>query len=136
MPAVLKITLAILLSALLFAPAASASPESSVRHAVQDWKSAMRHSDGARACGRMTLHYRRAFIGAFIDSDPTYAGMGCESLVDWYGRLIYIEAEVKGWKPSKIRMHGTCADWKRESGGHSHTVKQDGRWKLAGPGRC
>ena len=72
MPAVLKITLAILLSALVFAPAASASPEPSVRRAVEDWKSALRPSDGDRACGRMTLHYRRAFMGAFIDSDPTF----------------------------------------------------------------
>ncbi len=144
MPAVLKLTLAILLSAFLCAPAASASAASdrkiasSVRHAVEDWKSAIRHSDGERACGRMTLRYRRQFIGAFIDSDPIFAGMGCESLIDSFGRRLYIEGEIKGTKPGKIRVHDSkCADWKRSRGDHFRVVKQDGRWKLAGPGhRC
>lgn len=143
MPAVLKVALAIVLSALVCAPAASASAASDreiaspVRHAVQDWKSAIRHSDGERACGRMTLRYRRQFIGAFIDSDPIFAGMGCASLIDAFGRRLYVEAEIKGSTPGKIRVHDSkCADWKRSRGDRFRVVKQDGRWKLAGAGAC
>jgi len=59
--------------------------------------------------------------------------MGSESLIDTFGRRLYIEAEVKGSKPGRIRMHGKCADWSELSGRHFRSVKQDGRWKLAGP---
>jgi len=138
MPAVPKIALAIVLSALVCAPAASASKASdmaAMQRAVTDFKSSLRHNDGERACSRMTLKVRKQLLAIIVAEIPGHAGAGCVRMMDLYGRDVYVE--FKG--PTKLRgmsaHHGNCVQW-RDSDGTAHGVKQRGRWKLAGSGGC
>ena len=118
----------------IIAPAsADASEADSVRHAVTELKSGLRHNDGPKACGRMTLRLRKQIIGIFVKADPSLAGRGCADILSMYGRQIF---EANG-KITNIKVNGRCANFRGASSGKKfHARKVEGRWLYDGPGNC
>lgn len=114
------------------ASAASRSEAGSVRLALTELNSGLRHSDGKKACGRMTLRLRTDMLARLVQADPSFSGMGCARIVDLFGRELY---EPGNMPRTRIVVRGSCAEWVKTDGRYGRSLRQSGRWMFDGNGR-
>jgi hypothetical protein len=122
-----------LAAAVAAAPAvapAQEDEERAIRFAWKELRSALRHEEGAKACRRMTLKYRKQLLGAVKDAGG--GGLGCERVIDVAGREAYRAIRHLAPTLRQISVHGTKARACSPGVATMSFRKQGGIWKFNG----
>lgn len=116
--------------ALAGAAVGSASDNGAKRHirqAFTDFRSGLRHENGERACGRMTLRYRRELLSGAAEGGV--AGLGCVRVIESVGRELY--NTIISRTLTEITMRG---DHRARAYTNANSTicfrREHGRWRL------
>ena len=132
---ILLLIVAVTATAALAVPAPAPAQEktkASIRFAWKDLRSALRHEEGAKACRRMTLKFRRFLLGEVKKAGG--GGLGCEKVIDMAGKEAYDAIRNLGERLGTIKVDGSKARACTPDGGILSFRKEDGIWKFNGDG--